>query len=114
MGHEELPAQFDAELPAAGDGRAGALLLRLLRPLPEIESHPPPPVQRAAGRVKEASNGHLGGSGMIVFGVILMIIGFLAGIAPLWTIGLILVIVGLVLSILGMAGRSVGGRRTYY
>jgi hypothetical protein len=51
---------------------------------------------------------------MIVFGVILMIIGFLAGIAPLWTIGLILVIVGLVLTILGSAGRPVGGRRSYY
>jgi hypothetical protein len=51
---------------------------------------------------------------MIIFGVILMLIGFLAGIAPLWTIGVILVIVGLVLSILGMAGRPVGGRRYYY
>jgi hypothetical protein len=51
---------------------------------------------------------------MIILGVILMIIGFLAGIAPLWTIGIILVVIGLVLSILGMAGRPVGGRRYYY
>jgi hypothetical protein len=51
---------------------------------------------------------------MIVLGIILMIIGFIAGIAPLWTIGLILLIVGVVLSLLGTTGRPVGGRKYWY
>jgi hypothetical protein len=51
---------------------------------------------------------------MIILGIILLIIGFIAGIAILWTIGIILVVIGLVLALLGMAGRTVGGRRHYY
>lgn len=51
---------------------------------------------------------------MIVFGVILLIIGFLTGIAILWTLGMIVLIVGLVLWILGAAGHAVGGRRHYF
>jgi uncharacterized protein DUF6131 len=51
---------------------------------------------------------------VIVFGVILLIIGFLTGIAILWTLGMIVLIVGLVLWILGAAGHAVGGRRHYF
>lgn len=51
---------------------------------------------------------------MIIFGVILFIIGLVASIPILETIGVILVVVGVVLAILGMAGRSVGGRRHYW
>ena len=51
---------------------------------------------------------------MIVLGVILLIIGFLAKIAILWTIGIILVLIGAVLAVLGMMGRAVGGRAHYY
>ena len=51
---------------------------------------------------------------MLVLGIILMIIGFIAGIAPLWTIGIILLIVGVILSLLGSAGRPVGGRKYWY
>jgi hypothetical protein len=51
---------------------------------------------------------------MIVFGLILLIIGFIAKVAILWTIGIILVLVGLVLAVLGSMGRAVGGRRHYY
>ena len=51
---------------------------------------------------------------MIVLGIILMIIGFVAGIAPLWTIGLILLIIGAVLSVLGSSERPVGGRKYWY
>jgi hypothetical protein len=51
---------------------------------------------------------------VIILGVILLIIGFIAGIAILWTIGIILVVIGLVLALLGMAGHAVGGRRHYY
>jgi hypothetical protein len=50
---------------------------------------------------------------MIVLGIILLIIGFVATIPILWTIGIILVVVGLVLELMGATGRAVGGRRHY-
>ena len=50
---------------------------------------------------------------MIVLGLILLIIGFIAKVAILWTIGII-VFVGLILVVLGATGRAVGGRRHYY
>jgi Family of unknown function (DUF6131) len=51
---------------------------------------------------------------MIVFGIVLLLIGFIAKVAILWTIGIILVLVGLVLVALGTMGRAVGGRRHFY
>jgi hypothetical protein len=51
---------------------------------------------------------------MIVVGVILILIGILLGAPILYSIGVILAIVGAVLWILGAAGREVGGRRHYY
>ncbi|HUC25848.1 MAG TPA: DUF6131 family protein [Streptosporangiaceae bacterium] len=51
---------------------------------------------------------------MIILGVILLIIGFVTGIAIIWTIGIILVVIGLILALLGFAGHAVGGRRHYY
>jgi hypothetical protein len=51
---------------------------------------------------------------MIILGVILLIIGFVTGIAILWTIGIVVVVVGLILALLGLAGHAVGGRRHYY
>jgi hypothetical protein len=51
---------------------------------------------------------------VITLGVILLIIGFIAKIAILWTIGISLVVVGLILMVLGMMGRAVGGRAHYY
>lgn len=51
---------------------------------------------------------------MIVLGLILLIIGFLAHIAILWTIGIIILIVGAVFWILGSTGRAIGGRRHWY
>lgn len=51
---------------------------------------------------------------MIIFGLILLLIGFVTGIAILWTIGVIVLIVGLVLWALGATGRAVGGRRHYF
>jgi hypothetical protein len=51
---------------------------------------------------------------MVILGVILLIIGFLAGFSILWTIGIILVVVGLVLWVLGAVGHGVGGRRHYW
>lgn len=51
---------------------------------------------------------------MIVLGVILLILGALLDISILFTIGAILAIVGLVLWVLGAAGRPVFGRARYY
>ena len=51
---------------------------------------------------------------MIILGVILLIIGFIAKIAIVWTIGIIVVVVGAILALLGMAGHSIGGRRHYF
>lgn len=51
---------------------------------------------------------------MIILGIILLIIGFLTGISILWTLGIILVLIGLVLWVLGAVGHAVGGRRHYY
>jgi hypothetical protein len=51
---------------------------------------------------------------MIILGVVLLIIGFLLKIAILWTIGILLLVVGLILALLGSLGRAVGGRRHYW
>jgi len=51
---------------------------------------------------------------MIVFGVVLLIAGFLLSIPILWTLGVILLVVGVILMVLGSMGRAVGGRRHYY
>ena len=51
---------------------------------------------------------------MIILGIILLIIGFISGIAILWTIGIVVVVIGLILALLGLAGHAVGGRRHYF
>ena len=51
---------------------------------------------------------------MLILGLILLILGFIFGISILWTLGIILLIVGAVLWILGSTGRAVGGRRHWY
>ncbi len=51
---------------------------------------------------------------MIILGLALLIIGFIASIPILWTIGIIVLVVGLILALLGTLGHAVGGRRHYY
>ena len=51
---------------------------------------------------------------MIVLGVILLVLGFVFSIPILWTIGIVLLVIGAVLALLGMAGREIGGRRHWY
>ncbi len=51
---------------------------------------------------------------MIVLGAILLVIGFIADISILWTIGIILVVVGAVLALLGGTGRKIGGRKHWF
>ena len=51
---------------------------------------------------------------MISLGVILLIIGFVAKVAIIWTIGIAVVVIGAALAVLGMVGHAVGGRRHYF
>jgi hypothetical protein len=51
---------------------------------------------------------------VIILGIILLIIGLVAGIQILTTIGIILLVIGLVLMVLGTTGRAVGGRKYWY
>jgi hypothetical protein len=51
---------------------------------------------------------------VIVLGVILLIVGFVLAVPILWTIGVILLLIGLALWILGSVGHAVGGRRHYF
>lgn len=51
---------------------------------------------------------------MIILGLILLIIGFIAKIAIVWSIGIIVLLVGAILALLGSVGHAVGGRRHYY
>jgi Family of unknown function (DUF6131) len=51
---------------------------------------------------------------MIILGIILLVAGFLLNISILWTVGIVVLIIGLVLTVMGSMGRAVGGRRSYY
>jgi hypothetical protein len=51
---------------------------------------------------------------MIVLGIILLIIGFLLKIAVLWSIGVAVLVIGLILALLGAVGHAIGGRRHYW
>jgi len=51
---------------------------------------------------------------LIILGVVLMLIGFIAKIPILWSVGIVIAVVGVILMLLGMAGREIGGRRHYY
>jgi hypothetical protein len=51
---------------------------------------------------------------MIVLGVVLLILGWLLGVGILWTLGLILIVIGVILFILGSMGRPIGARRHYW
>jgi Family of unknown function (DUF6131) len=51
---------------------------------------------------------------MVILGIVLVVIGVVAGISILKTIGVILLIIGAILWVLGSMGRAVGGRKHYY
>ncbi|MGW0996327.1 DUF6131 family protein [Streptomyces sp. NPDC002523] len=51
---------------------------------------------------------------MIILGIILLVVGFVTGISILWTIGIILAVIGVVLWLLGGMGHAVAGRRHYW
>lgn len=67
--------------------------------------------QRRNGR----RDGHFWrGKQLIILGIILLVVGFLIKIPILWTIGVIILVVGAALAILGATGRAIGGRRHYF
>jgi hypothetical protein len=51
---------------------------------------------------------------MLILGVVLLVLGFLLGIPLLYTLGIILAVVGAGLLIAGSAGRQIGTRRHYW
>lgn len=51
---------------------------------------------------------------MILVGLILLVLGLILGSGILWTVGIVLIVIGAVLWVLGSMGRGVGGRAHYY
>jgi Family of unknown function (DUF6131) len=51
---------------------------------------------------------------MVVLGIVLLVLGYLFAIPLLWSIGIVLLVIGAVLWILGSVGRPVAGRRYWY
>jgi hypothetical protein len=51
---------------------------------------------------------------MIITGLLLLLLGAVTGIGLLWTAGIIVIVIGLVLMVLGRTGHQVGGRPHYW
>lgn len=51
---------------------------------------------------------------MIALGVLLLLLGFLTGVGILWTLGVILIVVGAVFALAGAFGRPIGPRAHYF
>ena len=51
---------------------------------------------------------------MITIGIFLLLVNLVVGLPVLNTLGLILIIVGVVLMLLGSTGRALGGRKHYW
>ncbi len=68
--------------------------------------------RRALSKVCDENSGVL--NVMIILGLILLLLGFVLGVPLLWTIGIIVLIIGLVLLVAGQAGRQIGGRSHYW
>lgn len=51
---------------------------------------------------------------MIAAGIVLLIIAILTSNGFVWTIGLLLLLPGLIALLLGLTGHRVGGRRHYF
>jgi hypothetical protein len=47
---------------------------------------------------------------MIIVGIVLLAAGFLLNISFLWSLGIVVVIVGLLMELVGRTGHAVGGR----
>lgn len=51
---------------------------------------------------------------MVILGLILVVIAYLVGIPIFYTIGVILLVVGLILILAGALGHPVGGRQYWF
>jgi hypothetical protein len=51
---------------------------------------------------------------VIILGLLLLLVGWLTGLSLLYTVGAIVLIVGIVFLILGNVGRPVGGRKVWF
>lgn len=51
---------------------------------------------------------------MIILGVVLLILGFIFGVPILWTLGIILAVIGVVLYVAGSTGHQIGPRKSYW
>lgn len=51
---------------------------------------------------------------MIVVGALLLVLGWLLNIDVLWVVGVVVLAVGAIFWLLGMMGRPVAGRRSWY
>ena len=51
---------------------------------------------------------------MIVLGIVLVLVAWLAGISFLYTLGIALIVLGVILELLGTAGRPIGPYRHYW
>jgi hypothetical protein len=51
---------------------------------------------------------------VIVLGLLLLLAGWLTGVSLLYTVGAIVLVVGVVFFVLGNVSRPVGGRRAWY
>jgi hypothetical protein len=51
---------------------------------------------------------------MIVVGLICLLLGLVLGVPLLWSIGVALLVIGLILVLVGSTGHAVRGRRHYW
>jgi hypothetical protein len=51
---------------------------------------------------------------VIILGIVLLVIGFIAAVHIIWILGIIALVVGAVLAIAGATGRAIGGRNHYF
>ncbi len=51
---------------------------------------------------------------MITSGIVLVVIGILIRNGPVWTIGFVVLILGLIALLMGLTGHGFGGRRHYF
>jgi hypothetical protein len=51
---------------------------------------------------------------VVILGIVLLVLGLIFKISILWTIGIIVAVIGLVLMLAGSMGRPLAGRRHYW
>ncbi len=51
---------------------------------------------------------------MIILGIILLVIGFIAAVHILWIAGIVVLLVGAAAALMGATGRAIGGRQHYF